>query len=490
MTIPEQQIWSVVTEEFGRLRGHQVRELWLEDAEPYSFRRGLFTLDVKDASKKEAIDNCYREDIESIFREITGSHVRLRIRVATSASDPEGASITDGSAAPSDEVLDQDQDQDKAPAVGSKSKDVQAADAEAARRLKRDRRDPVALAGPAEFVRTAANELAAKAVDAFVQSSGRDFNPLFIHGPHGCGKTALAGAALRGLLANDPDCNPLVLSGESLGRDVRRATRARTFGSIQRSWAAHDTIVLDEAHRLRGQQTAQKVAVSLISPILARGGRVLVLSRHAPGMIHGLGDHLRSHFEGGLVVEMLQPDGADRARVLRSVVERLPVQVQSKALEAVAERCPGTLSEAAALLEDSGAAARDRSKKAVGRSPAAVVQLDDVEARLVRVGRGAGSITLLVDMVCEETGLCPDRLRSSEKSRDVAMMRHLCVYLASRSLGLSARQICRSLRLKSPSIVAYARRAVDRRRAADPAYEKLIHVLQARLAGAQRDFEW
>ena len=82
MTFPEKQIWLVVTEEFGRLRGRKVCDLWLEDAEPHSFRRGLFTLDVKDASKKEAIDNCYRKDIESIFREITGSPVRLRTRVA------------------------------------------------------------------------------------------------------------------------------------------------------------------------------------------------------------------------------------------------------------------------------------------------------------------------------------------------------------------------------------------------------------------------
>jgi hypothetical protein len=64
------------------------------------------------------------------------------------------------------------------------------------------------------------------------------------------------------------------------------------------------------------------------------------------------------------------------------------------------------------------------------------------------------------------------------------------VYLASRSLGLSSRHICRSLRLKSPSIVAYARRAVERRRLTDPSYEKLIHTLQAKLAGAQRDFEF
>ena len=72
----------------------------------------------------------------------------------------------------------------------------------------------------------------------------------------------------------------------------------------------------------------------------------------------------------------------------------------------------------------------------------------------------------------------------------MAAARHLCVYLATRSLGLSSRQICRSLRLRSPSIVAYARRAVERKRRIDPSYEQLIQLLQSKLAGAQRDFTW
>lgn len=467
MTFPEKQIWSVVTEEFGRLRGRQVCDLWLEDAEPYSFRRGLFTLDVKDASKKEAIDSCYRKDIESIFKEITGSPVRLRTRVAPDIVVPDEDVLDVSGAASAGKRDDASKDGDEGPPSRKRK---------AARK-----RDPIALSGPIEFATTTANEFAFAAVQKFIDGNDPGFNALFVHGPTGCGKTALARYALRNMLAADGECDPLVLSGESLGRDVSRATRARTFGAIQRTWAAHDTIVLDEAHRLRGQRVAQTVAVSLIGPILARGGRVLVLSRHAPGEIHGLGDRLLSHFEGGLVVPMQQPDGKDRISVLRSVTASLPAPVDDAAVMAVADRCPGTLTEAVALLEEASTAARDKSR---------VVGLDDVETRLVRAGRGVGNIALLIDILCQETGICPDRLRSSEKSRDVAVMRHLCVYLANRSLGLSSRHICRSLRLKSPSIVAYARRAVERRRLTDPSYEKLIHTLQARLAGAQRDFEW
>ncbi len=459
MTMPETQIWSAVSEEFGRLHGNQVRDLWLGSAHPHSFHRGLLTLEVANASAKEAIDSCYRGELESLIFQFTGSPVRVRTRIAPEELE-EAAAEAAGDAEATDRL-------------------TRGADGRAGSR--RPRRQVVPRTGPSVFARHAANELAHRAVEEFVGADAESVgcNPLFVHGPAGCGKTALAGEALRGLRERDPDCDPLVLSGESLGRDVVRATRARTFGAVQRSWAEHDVIVLDEAHRLRGQNVAQTVAVSLIGPVLARGGRVLVLSRHAPKDMHGLGERLRSHFENGLVVGMRQPDGADRLAVLRAASAGLPAPVEEAALEAVSERCPGTLTEAVALLEEASAA-----------NGGGIVRTDDVEERLVRTGRGMRSIGQLVDLVCEETGVCKDRLRSSEKSRDVARYRHLCVYLASRSLGLSARHICRSMRLKSPSIVAYSRRAVERRRATDPKFEELIHVLQARLSGAQRDFEW
>ena len=455
MESPGRQIWAEVSEAFGRLRGEQVRSLWFEDARPHSFSRGLFTLDVKDASKKEAIDSCYRKDIESIFLDITGSPVRLRTRVAAP-----------GETAPMDTP--------RAPRAPTPPPARAPREGGAAGHS-------IPALGDTRHAETASGKLALAAVKRLVEPDAEGFHALFVHGPAGCGKTALAAHALRLLAERDPTCDPLVLSGEALARDVRLASRKRTFGALQSRWAQHDAIVLDEAHRLRGQPVSQTVTVSLLAPVLSRGGRVLVLSRHTPRDIHGLDDRLLSHFESGLVVAMGQPDDADRASVLQAVSETLPSVVEQEALQAIVERCPGSLTEAVELLRRAS-----HNAKEAGRE----VRLADVESRLVRLGSGPRNIQTLVEMLCSETGVSPDRLRSSEKSRDVASLRHLCVYLASRSLGMSSRQICRALRVRSPSIVAYARRSVDRRRLVDPDYERLIHVLQARLAGAQRDLEF
>lgn len=461
-------IWREVVEEFGRLRGRPARDLWLAGARPRAFLRGLFTLDVDDATTKAAIDGTYLADLEAIFHSITGSPVRLRVRVEGEAAplDDEGGGAGSGTSNAASARR------------GASSERVTAA----ARKDGATMRLPAARAllpeGPEVYVPTVATRLAAGAIEQLVRG---DVSLLFVHGPSGCGKTALAGWALQRLTEALPDSDPLVLSGESLALDVQRASRDRTFGALQRDWSGRDVVVLDEAHRLRGRDTAQQVAVSLVGPAVDRGGRVLVLSRHAPRQIQALGDRLLSHFLGGLVVAVDELDVADREAVLAAHARRLPIDVEEGVVQALAARAPGPLGEVVGLLGSAaGSAAREKRS----------LRLADVERWLRGPQQGELSLDALIAMVSAETGIEADRIRSSEKSRHVAHVRHLCVYLAARSLGLSARQICRSFRQRSPSIVAYARRAVERQRGIDPSYEQLIQTVQARLAGAQRDFAW
>lgn len=442
-------IWSAVAEAFERLRGRQAHDLWLKRARPVSFHRGLFTLGVDEAAVKAALDGPYRADLESLFLDITGSPVRVRTEVADEGDEPQ---VPAAEAAP------------------------------VARSPVRDRTEPHDTpVDPTAFVETAANALAKKAVDRWIEDPA-GFNPLFLHGPVGSGKSALAAYALARLVAEGRDDDPLALSGESLSQDVSSAARSRSFGRLQRSWAGRQTLLLDEAHRLRGRHSAQAHAVSLVEPILGRGGRVLVLSRHPPRDIFGLGDRLQSHFLGGMVVSLHEPDAAARQAVLSGLADQLDGDLGEGVLEALSRDCPGTLGDGVAWLRRELASCREQGRP---------LDLDHLRRRLPRAATALeASLDGLVGLICEETGLEPERLRSAEKSRDVAAMRHLCVYLAHHSLGLSSRRICRSLGLRSPSIVSYARRAVGLRRGRDPAFEALVLRVQARLEGAQRDLPW
>lgn len=435
-------IWQAVASAFAQRRGRQAADLWLAEARPAGLRRGLFTLDVATPAAKAAIDARYLDDLQELFRELTGSPVRVLTRVAEDPAEVAPPVVP----LPAPEAL------------------------------------PDGLLRPDEFVVTPANRLAHRAVERFVLAPAAGWNPLFIYGPAGCGKTELARLALRRLRAAGEARDPLVLSGPALMRDVSRAARTGALPALQAEWSRRDLLVLDEAHRLRGQRRSQAEAASLIDGLLQRGGRVLVLSRHAPQQIWDADPRLLSWFLGGMVVAVAEPDAADRRAVLAAVARVAERPVADGVVEALAARCPGHLADAVRVLQ--------RAAHEAAAEGAATLDLGRLDRRLAGPTPAEASMDAIVAAISGSSGVDPARIRSPEKSRPVVAARHLCAYLATRSLGLSARQVCRALGLASPSLVAYARRTVEARREADPDYDRSVHELQARLQGAQRDFAW
>ena len=456
-------IWKDVADAFGRLRGRRTQALWLDAARPGSFHRGLFTLDVASPSAKAAIDARYRPDLETLFHELTGSPVRVQTRVFEAPTEADG----DGRAATAP------------PPRGARGDRPARPDVDRAAAHRRRHAAPPPWAG--HFAATDANALALAAVERFVLSPDRDFNPLYIHGPAGSGKTELGRHALRCLTADEAVHDPLVVSGESLARDLHRALRAGELRALHRDWQQRDMVLLDEVHRLRGQRRAQAETVTLIQGVLERGGRVLMMSRHAPRDIHGLDERLASHLASAMIVSLAEPGTADRRTVLEAACGGLAVAVDAGVPELIAARAPGNLTDAVALLGQLAAEAA---------ATGGVLDMARARRRIDRGSPGSAGIDALLDSVCQATGVDVGRIRSPEKAREVASARHLVVYLATRSLGLSARQVCRHLGLRSPSVAAYARRQVERRRHLDAGFDALVHRLQARIEGAQRDLAW
>ncbi|MGQ0552079.1 MAG: DnaA ATPase domain-containing protein [Planctomycetota bacterium] len=464
-------IWRAVSEGFARLRGPKPGELWLAGARPAAFRRGLFLLDVPHASAKAALDARYLGDLEGLFLQVTGSPVRVLVRVAAE----EAAAEASGAAGASSAALrlngaGADHTAAPSPARGAAAEPPGA-----------QRNDwPSVLLRPERFRVTAANRLALRAAERFVLSPA-GWNPLFIYGPAGCGKTDLARHVLSALRAAGEACEPLVMSGPALTRDASRAARTGGLAALRESWGRRDLLILDEVHRLRGQRRAQLEACALLEALLARGVRVLLLSRHAPQAVLATDARLLSWFLGGMVVAMGEPALSDRQIVLAEVAAALPVPVGEGVVSALASRCPGNLADAVRVLQRAALDAEEQGGP---------LDLALFDRRLARASPAELGMESIVALIAHDSGVPAARIRSREKAREVVAARHLCAYLANHSLGLPTRQVCRSLGQASASLVGYARRAVEAQRETDPSFDQRVHALVARLQGAQRDFAW
>lgn len=146
------------------------------------------------------------------------------------------------------------------------------------------------------------NQLAVRAVDAVIEQPGTVYNPLFLHGPTGSGKTHLAHAIGNAVRERWPDKAVACLSGRLF---VEEYIAAMQEGGVER-WRLRyrhaDVFILDDSHVLEGKERTQDELFHLFNLLVGRGAQVVLTGTRAPKEMLGLADRLRSRFEGGLVV--------------------------------------------------------------------------------------------------------------------------------------------------------------------------------------------
>jgi len=163
------------------------------------------------------------------------------------------------------------------------------------------------------FEVSASNQLAVRAADAVIEEPGKKYNPLFIHGPSGVGKTHLANAIGNEIINMSGGAS--VVACVSAQQFMDELIAALQDGNVDRwrtRYRGADALVIDDVQFVAGKERTQDELFHVFNTLYGEGKQLVFASDRPPAQLDGLEDRLRSRFEGGLVVEMLAPD-----RVLR-----------------------------------------------------------------------------------------------------------------------------------------------------------------------------
>jgi chromosomal replication initiation ATPase DnaA len=216
------------------------------------------------------------------------------------------------------------------------------------------------LPGPsATFTRAgfevgASNQLAVRAADTIVERPGERYNPLFIHGPSGAGKTHLLHAIGHGLAAargpDRPAPRVAVLPAQAF---VDELITALQDGALERWRAGYrdaDALILDDVQFLAGRERTQEELFHAFNALHAAGRQLVFASDRPPRAHEGLEERLRSRFEGGLVVEMLPPDPALTAKLFARFLRAAGADPDPELVSYLAERAPANAREVVGLV--------------------------------------------------------------------------------------------------------------------------------------------
>ena len=180
----------------------------------------------------------------------------------------------------------------------------------------------------AELEVGASNQLAVHAVDTIIDEPGKKYNPLFVYGPHGVGKTHLLHALGNELIAQSGGAFTVaVVNASQFIDELIVALQEEQIEKWRARYRVVDALILDDVDQCAGKERSQEELFHIFNSLSNNGRQIVFASVHAPKAIEGLEERLRSRFEGGLVVEIQPPDHALReklyARYLAGAGERL-----------------------------------------------------------------------------------------------------------------------------------------------------------------------
>ena len=325
-----------------------------------------------------------------------------------------------------------------------------------------------AVANPAHtferFVIGNSNRLAHGAALAVAELPGEAYNPLFLHGAPGLGKTHLLGAIAHYLGHHHPELTIRYTTGERFTSEFVAALRGAGPQRFKQRHRDIDVLLIDDVQFLEDKSRTEEEFFHTFDALHETGSQIVLASDRAPHALSRLASRLRDRFEWGLSVELAPPDLPTRLTVLGRLATEAPVKIEAPdALQEIAAQAPANLRQLEGALTRVVALASITS-----REPTAQLAKEALERSSgVAAGPEAPSaleqpsIPAIQDAVCTVLGLSRDELLSPSRSARITRARHLAMYLARELSGQSLAQIARAFQRDHSTVLHAVRRVAN-----------------------------
>jgi chromosomal replication initiator protein len=290
------------------------------------------------------------------------------------------------------------------------------------------------------------NRLAHAASLAVAENPATAYNPLFLYGGVGMGKTHLLHAI--GNYCQEHGQNVLYVSSEEFTNDLINAIRSHTTQAFRERYRSADVLLVDDIQFIAGKESTQEEFFHTFNTLHGQNKQVIVSSDRPPKSLVTLEERLRSRFEWGLTADIQPPDLETRLAILRSKSERMGRAVPAEIMELIARRVQSNIRELEGALNRIIAFA-DLSGMAL------TLQLAEVALADLLPQRGDVKPDAVVDVVARTFNLSVERLLSPDRSREVALPRQIAMYLM-RETNVSLPQIGRAMGGRDHTTVMYA----------------------------------
>ncbi|MDR3344752.1 MAG: chromosomal replication initiator protein DnaA [Oscillospiraceae bacterium] len=405
------EIWEMVRQALKESVSEITYNVWLADLELAEFDEDHAVL-LASAFKKPLLEKKFMDILEAAFRRVLGFSVPITI-------------VVDGADA-----------QAKAPQLHTNT-------------------SPLILQTFDTFVVGSSNKFAHAAAVSVAEKPGKVYNPLFIYGNSGLGKTHLMQAILFQIQSAKPNVRAIATSGEAFANELIRHIYQQNMDTFHNKYRSLDVLLVDDVQFIGGKESTQEEFFHTFNEVTNSGGQIVLVSDRPPKEIATLDERLRTRFEMGLIADIQPPDFETRV----AIVKRKAADLNTCFPEEIASFIADKLRNNVRQLE--GAARRLQAYIVLnGMEPtraAAELAIRDI---LEEYAPPAVTLERIVEEISRAFAGSAEDIRGKKRDAKTVMMRQAAIYCARQVTSLSMQQIGKEFG-RDHSTVMYSLKQMD-----------------------------
>ena len=326
------------------------------------------------------------------------------------------------------------------------------------------------------FIKGTSNEFSLTVAETVAQNPARTFNPLFLYGPSGVGKTHLINAIGTRIKELYPEKRVLYISAHLFQVQYTDSIRTNHFNDFILFYQQIDVLIIDDIQEFAGVTKTQNTFFHIFNHLHQTGKQLILTSDRAPVMLQGIEERLLTRFKWGLIAELERPDIELRKNILRSKIRRDGLNIPDAVVSYIAENVNESVRELEGIV-NSLLVYSIQLKREINLDLAQHIVQKAVRCSEVK----PLTVNDIIEKVCRHYQLDVSAIHTKTRKREVVQVRQIAMYLAKKHTDASSGKIGQLIGNKDHATVLHACKIVKDQIEVDKAFRQELEEIEATL---------
>lgn len=433
-------VWNIVYESFSSTMSTSTRELWFGDLVVTDYCDGVITMEIKSELKYKTLTEKYVGELSRRFSEELGFDVVVNLVFSGTPINQEEA-------------------------IKSIMERVSLGDPSWKREQEREKEEEAKKNAPPvlgstmppfnfeytfdNFIVGSSNKFAHAACVAVAKMPAKNYNPLFIYGPSGIGKTHLLYAITNYLREQNPNVKVIYIKGEDFTNQMIECLSRQAMPEFREKYRDCDVLLIDDIQFIGGKVSTQEEFFHTFNALYEGRKQIILTSDRQPREIKTLEDRLKTRFEWGLIADIQSPDLELRVAIIKKKAEQVGVELPEDVLTFLAENLRSNIRQIEGAIKKLGARVFLSGEK---------IDMDLARGCIAELLGGAEPTSVTVEKifssVYQKYGIKKEDLISAKRNKEIAYARHITVYIIREVTEMSLPNIAKIFNRDHSTIIS------------------------------------